>query len=70
VIVVDASAIVAILSREPKFAALIAAIERADRVATSPMAILMKRRSDCGGIAPWPKQRPTSWSFSASPVSR
>ena len=47
-------------------------LERADRAATSPIAILMKRRSDCGGngVVPSPKQRPTSWSFSASPMSR
>ena len=38
-IVVDASAIVAILSREPEFAALIAALEQADGAATSPIAI-------------------------------
>jgi ribonuclease VapC len=39
VIVLDASAIVAILSREPDCAALIAALERADRAAASPIAV-------------------------------
>jgi ribonuclease VapC len=38
VIVVDTSAIVAILSREPDFGALIAALERAG-AATSPIAV-------------------------------
>jgi ribonuclease VapC len=52
VIVVDASAIVVILSREPKFAALIAALERAGRVATSPIAIYeaalgLRRKRHC-----------------------
>ncbi len=38
-IVLDASAIVAILSHEPEFAALIAALERAVGAATSPIAV-------------------------------
>jgi len=52
VIVVDASAIVAILSREPEFAALIAALERAKGAATSPIAICeaalgLRRKRHC-----------------------
>ncbi len=51
-IVVDASAIVAILSREPEFAALIAALEQADGAATSPIAICeaalgLRRKRHC-----------------------
>ena len=51
-IVLDASAIVAILSREPEFAALIAALEQADGAATSPIAIYeaalgLRRKRHC-----------------------
>ncbi len=51
-IVVGASAIVAILSREPEFASPIAALERADGAATSPIAIYeaalgLRRKRHC-----------------------
>jgi len=51
-IVVDASAIVAILTREPESAALIAALERAEGAATSPIAIYetalgLRRKRHC-----------------------
>ncbi len=51
-IVVDASAIVAILSREPEWPTLIAALERADTAATSPIAIYeaalgLRRKRHC-----------------------
>ena len=38
-IVIDASAIVAVLSREPECGALIAALERAGSAVTSPIAV-------------------------------
>jgi ribonuclease VapC len=60
VTVLDASAIVAILSREPEWAALVAALERADGAATSAIAIyeaaLGLRRK---GIARSPRRRLT-----------
>jgi ribonuclease VapC len=52
VIVLHPSAIVAILSREPEFAALIAALERADGAAASPIAVYeaalgLRRKRHC-----------------------
>jgi ribonuclease VapC len=52
VTVLDASAIVAILSREPEWAALVAALERADGAATSAIAIYeaalgLRRKRHC-----------------------
>jgi len=52
VIVLDASAIVAILSREPEFDSFLAAIERADHAATSPIAVYeaalgLRRKRHC-----------------------
>ena len=51
-IVLDASAIVAILSREPEFDSLLATIERADHAATSPIAVYeaalgLRRKRHC-----------------------
>ena len=51
-IVVDASAIVAILTREPEFEQLIAALERGDEAAVSPIAIFeavlgLRRKRKC-----------------------
>ena len=51
-IVVDASAIVAILTREPECAALTAALERAESAVTSPIAVYeatlgLRRKRHC-----------------------